>query len=30
MAVSVRTCGVHVSLHRLGFIVPETRANAWD
>lgn len=21
----MRTCGVHVSLHRLGFIVPETR-----
>lgn len=25
MDVSIRTCGVHVSLHRLRFIVPETR-----
>lgn len=25
MAVSIRTCGVHVSLHRLDFVVPETR-----
>lgn len=25
MALSIRTCGVCVLLHRLGFIVPETR-----
>lgn len=25
MALSIRTCGVCVFLHRLGFIVPETR-----